>query len=143
MQQETFIINNREFTSVRMNPFEANKILLRLQKIALPIIGALTAGKTKSLLDVDVKEAAAVIAQHLDESLMESIVLPMFKDGRVYCSESKVYVSDAAGINKAFTTENLFDMYELIVEVARFQFGPFIATLVSRFGGLIGESKKA
>lgn len=132
---ETFIVGNREFTCLRMNAFDANRLLLRIQKIAVPLLGSMV-GSGKGLGDVDVKQAAMMIAEHLDESLMDTLVLPMFAQSRTYCVDSKKFISTANDINVVFTAENLFDMYELIFEVARFQFGPFFASLAGRFGSL-------
>ena len=140
MQQETFIVGAREFTCARMNAFAANKLLMRLQKIAVPVIGSLV-GAGKSLGDIDVKEAAQVIAANLDESIMDSIVLPLFTESRVYCVEAKKFIKNGTDIDQCFTTENLFDLYELIFEVGRYQFGPFFASLADRFGALT-EGKK-
>lgn len=141
MQQETFIVGTREFTCVRMNAFAANKLLMRLQKIAVPVIGSLV-GTGKGLGDIDVKEAAQVIAGNLDESIMDNIVLPLFAESRVYCAETKKFIKSGTDIDQCFTTENLFDLYELIFEVARYQFGPFFASLVDRFGALTEGGKK-
>ena len=140
MQQETFIVGSREFTCVRMNAFAANKLLMRLQKIAVPVMGSLMGGG-KGLGDIDVKEAAQVIAANLDESIMENIVLPLFAESKVFSTENKMFVKSGTDIDQCFTTENLFDLYELIFEVARYQFGPFFASLVDRFGALT-EGKK-
>ena len=142
MQQETFIIGSREFTCVRMNAFAANKLLMRLQKIAVPVMGSLM-GAGKGLGDIDVKEAAAAIAEHLDESLMDTIVLPMFAEAKVFSAEQKKFVKSGTDIDQCFTTENLFDLYQLIFEVARYQFGPFFGSLVERFGSLTAGEKKA
>lgn len=142
MQQETFIIGSREFTCVRMNAFAANRLLMRLQKIAVPVMGTLM-GAGKGLGDIDVKEAAAAIAEHLDETLMDTIVLPMFAEAKVFSAEQKKFVKSGTDIDQCFTTENLFDLYQLIFEVARYQFGPFFASLVERFGSLTAGEKKA
>jgi hypothetical protein len=142
MQQETFIIGSREFTCVRMNAFAANKLLMRLQKIAVPVMGSLM-GAGKGLGDIDVKEAAAAIAEHLDETLMDTIVLPMFAEAKVFSAEQKKFVKSGTDIDQCFTTENLFDLYQLIFEVARYQFGPFFGSLVERFGSLTAGEKKA
>ena len=140
MQQETFIVGSREFTCVRMNAFAANKLLMRLQKIAVPVMGSLMRGG-KGLGDIDVKEAAQVIAANLDESIMENIVLPLFAESKVFSAENKKFVKSGTDIDQCFTTENLFDLYELIFEVARYQFGPFFASLVERFGALTDGKK--
>lgn len=142
MQQETFIVGAREFTCVRMNAFAANKLLMRLQKIAVPVMGSLMGGG-KGLGDIDVKEAAQVIAANLDESIMENIVLPLFAESKVFSAENKKFVKSGTDIDQCFTTENLFDLYQLIFEVARYQFGPFFASLAERFGSLTAGEKKA
>ena len=140
MQQETFIIGDREFTCVRMNPFIANKLNMRLMKIAVPVMGSLMGGG-KGLGDVDIKDAAQVIACNLDESIIDSIVLPMFAESRVYCVENKKFIKSGTDIDQCFTTEKLFDFYELIFEIARYQFGPFLVSLVGRFGALTDGTK--
>jgi hypothetical protein len=142
MQQETFIIGSREFTCARMNAFAANKILMRIQKIAVPVMGSLM-GAGKGLGDIDVKEAAQAIAEHLDETLMDTIVLPMFAEAKVFSAEQKKFVKSGTDIDQCFTTENLFDLYQLIFEVARYQFGPFFGSLAERFGSLTEGAKKA
>ena len=142
MQQETFIIGSREFTCARMNAFAANKLLMRIQKIAVPVMGSLM-GAGKGLGDIDVKEAAQAIAEHLDETLMDTIVLPMFAEAKVFSAENKKFVKSGTDIDQCFTTENLFDLYQLIFEVARYQFGPFFASLAERFGSLTEGAKKA
>ena len=142
MNQQTFIIGNREFTAVRMNAFAANRLLMRLQKVVMPIIGA-TIGSGKSMGDIDVKEAAAVIAEHLDESIMDSIVLPLFSESKLFSIDDKKFIKDEMSINQCFTADNLFDLYELIFELGRWAFGPFFGQLMSRFGSLTGGEKKA
>lgn len=141
MQQETFIVGNREFTCVRMNAFDANRLMIRIQKIALPVIGGVV-GNGKALGDMNVSEAARIISENLDESVMSNIVLPMFEQAKVYSVEDKRFVKDAASINQVFTTENLFDLYELIFEVGRYQFAPFFSALMARFGGQAAGAAK-
>ena len=140
MKQETFIVGGREFTCCAMNAFQANKLLLRLQKVIVPIFGAM-AGGTKNLGDVDVKEAAGVIAANIDESVIDEIVLPMFAASRVYCIENKKFIKGETDIDQCFTIETLFDFYELVFLVARFQFAPFFQTLAGRFGNLVDAPK--
>lgn len=142
MQQETFVIGTREFTCVRMNAFAANTLLMRIQKIAVPVLGSML-GAGKGLGDIDVKEAATAIAEHLDETLFDTIVLPMFADAKVFSNEQKKFVKSGTDIDQCFTTENLFDLYQLIFEVARYQFGPFFVSLAERFGSLTAGEKKA
>ena len=138
--QETFIVGGREFTAMRMNPFEANKLLMRLQKIIVPVIGTLVGGG-QSLGDVDVKVAAQTIAMHLDESIMDNIVFPLFAESKLFCVENKKFIKSGMDINQCFTTENLFDLYELVWLVGRYQLGPFLSQLMARFGSLTDVPK--
>lgn len=133
MQQETFVVGGREFTCLPMNAFEANRIALRLQKLIVPVMGSLV-GTGKNIGDVNVGVAAGVIAEHLDEGIMEAIALPMLKEARVYCVEQKKFLDSPTAINLCFTTETLFDFYELLFLVGRYQFGPFLARFMERFG---------
>ena len=141
MDQQTFIIGNREFTCVRMNAFAANKLMMRLQKVALPVIGTLMGGG-QAIGDMDVSKAARIISENIDESVMDNIVLPMFNEAKVYAVAEKKFVKGPTEINMVFTAENLFDLYELIFEVGKFQFSPFFSALMGRFGSQIGAEKK-
>lgn len=141
---ETFILGGREFTCHPMNAFAANRILMRVQKVVLPIFGALapTGGaKSSSLLDVDVKTAAQLVAEHVTDELFETVVFPMFADAKVYACEERRFIKAAVDVDVVFTRENLFDLYELIFLVGRYQFAPFFETLARRFGGLLGGEK--
>jgi hypothetical protein len=137
---ETFIIGNREFTCHRMNAFAASKMQLRLQKIVMPVLGSLI-GTGKGVGDMDVKEAAAAISEHLSEDMLDTLVLPMFAEAKVFCHEPKCFIKTGADIDKVFTAENLFDFYELIYEVGKYQFAPFFAQMAGRFGNLLGDGK--
>ncbi len=137
MQPETIIIGNREYTCHRMNAFAANKLLMRLQKIVLPIIGS-ALGDGKSVGDIDVTAAVSMVAEHLDEAAMDTIVLPMFADSKLYDVDGKRFIRTGGDIDVCFTAETLMDMYELIWEVGKIQFVPFFASLGERFGDLLG-----
>lgn len=136
MQQETFIIGNKEYTAIRMNAFDANLILLKLQKIVLPIFGSIKGqqGKVSDLMDLDIKEAAGLLAENLNEDTFKNIVFPMFEKSKVYSADAKRLIKGSADVDIVFTAENLFDLYELIWEVALFNFRPFFRQISERFG---------
>ena len=139
MQTETIIIGQSEYTAMKMNAFEANRILLRLNKVILPVIGGLTKGKqgaSVNLLDADLSEATGIIAENLTEEVMDTIILPMFTQSRVYMVEKKVFIKDGMSINQAFTADNLFDLYELVWEVLKLNFSAFFFKTAGRFGNL-------
>jgi len=138
---ETFIIGNREFTCQRMNAFAASKMQLRLQKIVMPVLGSLI-GTGKGMADMDVKEAATAISEHLSEDMLDTLVLPMFAEAKVYCHDPKCFIKTGTDVDKVFTAENLFDFYELIYQVGRYQFAPFFSQMAGRFGHLLGDEKK-
>lgn len=139
---ETFIIGDREFTCQRMNAFAASKLQMRLQKVVVPVLGALV-GSGKTIGDIDVAQAAATISEHLTEEMLETIVLPMFAEARVYANEPKRFVKSAADIDAVFSAETLFDFYELIFEVGKYQFAPFFGAMAGRFGHLLKAEKPA
>jgi hypothetical protein len=94
----------------------------------------------KDIGDMDIKEAAAVIAQHLDESLMSTIVLPLFAESKVFSVEQKRFIKSAPDIDHCFTSDKLLDLYMLIWEVGKFQFSPFFAQIAERFGVQLGAA---
>jgi hypothetical protein len=145
METETIIIGQSEYTAMRMNAFEANKILLRLNKIVLPVVGGLTkkGGGAGNLMDADLSEVAGIIAENLTEEVMDTIVLPMFVQSRVYFVEKKVFIKDGMSINMVFTADNLFDLYELIWEVLKLNFSAFFTKTAGRFGSLTAGAAKA
>lgn len=143
MQPEAIIIGNREYTCHRMNAFEANRLLLRIQKIVLPIFGAAVGESgSKSIGDIDVSKAVAMISEHLTEDAVDTIVLPMFAASKLHDNEAKRFIRTAADVDMCFSSETLLDMYELIWEVGKYQFGPFFGQLASRFGDLLGDPAK-
>ena len=140
--QQTAIVGNKEYTFMPMNAFDANRLFLRIQKVATPIIGAVI-GSGKGIGEMDVKDAASTIAQHIDESIMDQIIMPMFDQSKVFDCENKCFIKSGMDVNRCFTVENLFDFYELAFEVGRYQFGPFFKALMGRFGSLTeGVAKK-
>jgi hypothetical protein len=133
----SIIIGADEYTALKMNAVEANTILLRLNKIILPVIGGLTKGqKAGNILDADSSEVAGIIAENLNEEVMNNIVMPMFKSSRVYSVEKKLFIDKEAAINIVFTVDNLFDLYTLIWEVLKLNFTVFFQKATANFGSL-------
>ena len=135
--QQTAIVGNKEYTFMLMNAFDANRLLMRIQKVATPVIGALVGGG-KNMGDMDVKEAARIIAENIDESIMDNIILPMFDNAKVFDCEKKRFIKSGNDINQCFTVETLFDFYELAFHVGRENFQPFFGQIAGRFGNLLG-----
>lgn len=142
MIRETFIIGNKEYAASKIAAFAANGILLKLQKLILPVLGEI-AGDEKSqanIMDMDVGAAFQVISSKLDESVMTDIVLPMFKLAQVACTTDNIKIDSPQSIDKVFSdADGLADMYELIFEVLKFNFAGFFSSLAARFGGKSGD----
>lgn len=136
MRQE-FIIGGKTYAAHKIAAFAANGILMKLQKIILPALGSLAGGK--SLMEMNVNEALQIISEKLDESVMTDIILPMFIQSQVVDVEGNFKIDSSANINKAFgDADGLANMYELIFEVMRFNFGAFFISLKDRFGSPSG-----
>jgi len=138
MQTATIIIGQSEYTAMKMNAFEANRIILRLNKIILPVVGALTkkGGGAVNILDADLSEVAGIIAENLTEEVMDTIVLPVFAQSRVYSKDKNIMIKDAMSINQAFTTDTLSDFYLLIWEVLKLNFTVFFQKMAANIGSL-------
>jgi hypothetical protein len=143
MASETFIVGGREFTVHQMNAFAANTLLIRLQKIILPVIGSLSGqGGVKSIMDMDLSKAAQMMAEHIDETAMKNIVLPLLDESKLFHNEARKFIKSEADINATFTVETLFDFYELVWLIGRYQFAPFIGRILERFGSPSAEVGK-
>lgn len=137
MQKEIFIIGDKEFSAIKIAPFVANTIWLKLQKLILPVIGELSGGG--NLLERDISGAFKTLSDSLDEKVMSDIVFPMFKASGVVCVSENVKVDSEGAINKVFVdADGLADLYELIYEVAMFNFKVFFTKLMYRFGSGVG-----
>lgn len=144
MQRETFIIGNKEFSAIKIAPFQANSIAMKLQKIILPVLGEFTGGGKGNLLDMDISGPLKTLSESLDDKVMTDIVLPMFKASGVICVSENVKVDGEGAINKVFVdADGLADLYELIYEVAMFNFKPFFIKLKDRFGASVGAVSQA
>lgn len=136
--RETFIVGGKEYAAFKIPAFEANQIIMKLQRLVLPVLGGMTGGQ--SIADMDTKDAFAIISEKLDDSVMTDIVLPMFRLSQVASVEGKFKIDSSIAINKAFgDADGLADMYELIFEVLRFNFGSFFTKLADRFGNQSGS----
>lgn len=142
MQRETFIIGNREFAASKIAPFEANGIIMKLQKLILPVLGEMVGDKTKpaNIMDMDISSALNILSERLDEKTMTDIILPMFKLSQVACTTDSIKIDSPMSINKVFVdADGLADFYELVFEVLKFNFASFFAKVAERFGGSVGN----
>lgn len=141
MQRETFIIGNKEYAASKIAPFAANGIIMKLQKLILPVLGEMVGDQKKSanILDMDISSALNILSERLDEKTMTDIILPMFKLSQVASVTDNMKIDSPASIDKVFVdADGLSDMYELVFEVLKFNFASFFAQVAKRFGGSVG-----
>ncbi len=134
MSRETFIIGSKEYAASKIPAFQANGLILKLQKLVLPVLGSLQNG-----LDSDMKQIAQVVSEKLDESVMTEIIMPLFKLGQVASVTDQVKIDSPANFDKVFSVDDLGDFYELVYLVLKFNFENFFTSLVSRFGVKSGD----
>ena len=140
MQRENFIIGQKEYAASKIAAFAANGIILKLQKLILPVLGEVAGGK--DVMNMDVGAAFQIISSKLDDSVMSDIILPMFKLAQVASVTDNVKIDSPQAIDKVFQdADGLADLYELIFEVLKFNFGSFFTSLMGRFGGKNGTEK--
>lgn len=137
----TMYAGEKEFAFHKIPAFAANNLLLKIQKIALPVLGALfgSAGKAKNVMDMDVSEAGKIIAEHVDEKMMHDIIMPLFVAAEVISVTDKTKINSEAAFNKVFTVDELGTFYELVFEVLKHNYAGFFTLLATRFGGLSGN----
>jgi len=136
-QREPIFIGDKEYSASKIAAFAANGIILKLQKLVLPVIGELAGdGKAKvDVMNMDVSAAFQIISEKLDDSVMNEIVLPMFKLSQVASITDNCKIDSAQAIDKVFQdADGLADFYTLIYEVLKFNFGNFFTQLMARFG---------
>lgn len=136
MSRTTEIIGQKEYAFYKIPGFPANNILLKLQKLILPVIGEMATGKG---LDMDMRQVADVVSGKLDESVMTEIIMPMFKLAQVASVTDNVKIDGQASFDKVFTVDELGDFYELVYLVLKYNFGNFFNSLAARFGNSVGS----
>jgi hypothetical protein len=136
MTRKSEIIGQKEYAFFKIPAFQANGILLKLQRLVLPVIGEMTSGKG---LDMDMREIADVISGKLDESVMNEIVMPLFKLSNAASVTDNIKIDSAQNFDKVFVDgDGLADMYELVFLILQYNFGNFFNSLAARFGNNAG-----
>ena len=141
--RETFIIKDREFAANKIAAFAANGLILKLQKLILPVLGEVASGGQVDVMNMDVSKAFEIISAKLDDSIMNDIVMPMFKLAQVASITENIKIDSPQAIDKVFhDADGLADLYELIYEVLKYNFAGFFGQLADRFGGRVGGVQK-
>lgn len=135
MTRQTFIIGSKEYAASKIPAFAANGIILKLQKLVLPVLGEVTKGG----LDMDMRQVAEIVSGKLDESVMSEIIMPMFKLAQVASVTDNVKIDSQLNFDRVFSVDELGDFYELVYLVLDYNFRNFFTSLVSRFGSKSGD----
>lgn len=122
MQIET-TINGRTYRYMRLNAFDAHKLVLRLAKTIGPALGSVS-------MDSDVTALVGKLAEIGDP--VQDIALPMWQKAAMTC-DGKPLRSEA-DVNALFTAEDIGDLYELAVISIKEQVGPAFMKALGRFG---------
>lgn len=122
MQIET-TINGRVYRYMRLNAFDAHKLVLQLVKTIGPALGSVS-------MESDVTALIGKLAEIGDP--VQDIALPMWQKVAMTC-DGKPLRSEA-DVNALFTAEDIGDLYELAVISIKEQVGPAFMKALGRFG---------
>ena len=122
MQIET-TINGRTYRYMRLNAFDAHKLVLQLVKTIGPALGSVS-------MESDVTALVGKLAEIGDP--VQDIARPMWQKAAMTC-DGKPLRSEA-DVNALFTAEDIGDLYELTVVSIKEQVGPAFTKALSRFG---------
>lgn len=122
MQIET-TINGRVYRYMRLNAFDAHKLVLQLVKTIGPALGSVS-------MDSDVTALVGKLAEIGDP--VQDIALPVWQKAAMTC-DGKPLRSEA-DVNALFTAEDIGDLYELAVLSIKEQVGPAFMKALGRFG---------
>lgn len=122
MQIET-TINGRTYRYMRLNAFDAHKLVLQLVKTIGPALGSVS-------MEADVTALIGKLAEIGDP--VQDIALPMWQKAAMTC-DGKPLRSEA-DVNALFTAEDIGDLYELAVVSIKEQVGPAFTKALGRFG---------
>lgn len=122
MQIES-VINGRTYRYMKLNAFDAHKLVLQLAKTLGPALGGVS-------MEADVSALIAKLADVGDP--VQDIALPMWQKSTMTC-DGKPLRSEA-DVNALFTADDIGDLYELAVVSIKEQVGPAFTKALTRFG---------
>ena len=122
MQIET-IINGRTYRYMRLNAFDAHKLVLQLVKTIGPALGFVS-------MESDVTALVGKLAEIGDP--VQDIAIPMWQKAAMTCDGKPLRTE--ADVNALFTAEDIGDLYELAVVSIKEQVGPTFTKALTRFG---------
>lgn len=137
MSRISIPLGAKEYAAHKIPAFAANNLLLKIQRIILPVLGAMTGQeKGSSVFDMDLRDVAKILSEKLTPEIMGDIVMPMFEQSQVVSVTDNIKINSEANFNKVFTVDDLGDFYELVYEVLKHNYGVFFTSLPTRFGFL-------
>lgn len=116
-------INGRVYRYMKLNAFDAHKLVLQLVKTLGPALSGVG-------MDSDVTTLVGKLAEVGDP--VQDIALPMWQKATMTC-DGKPLRSEA-DVNALFTADDIGDLYELAVVSIREQVGPAFTKALTRFG---------
>ena len=122
MQIET-TINGRTYRYMRLNAFDAHKLVLQLVKTIGPALGSVS-------MESDVTTLVGKLAEIGDP--VQDIALPMWQKAAMTCDGKPLRTE--ADVSALFMAEDIGDLYELAVVSIKEQVGPAFTKALTRFG---------
>ena len=116
-------INGRTYRYMKLNAFDAHKLVLQLVKTLGPALGSVS-------MESDVTALVGKLADVGDP--VQDIALPMWAKATMTC-DGKPLRSEA-DVNALFTADDIGDLYELAVVSIKEQVGPAFTKALTRFG---------
>lgn len=116
-------INGRVYRYMRLNAFDAHKLVLQLVKTIGTALGSVS-------MDADVATLVGKLAEIGDP--VQDIALPMWQKAAMTCDGKPLRTE--ADVNALFTAEDIADLYELAVVSIKEQVGPAFTKALGRFG---------
>lgn len=116
-------INGRTYRYMRLNAFDAHKLVLQLAKTLGPALGTVS-------MDADVGALIGKLADVGDP--VQDLALPMWQKAAMTCDGRPLRTE--ADVNALFTAESIGDLYELAVVSIKEQVGPAFEKALTRFG---------
>lgn len=122
MELHKFTVGDKEFSAIKMNAFSAARHLVKL----------------KTLLDKGLAQGveanAIVLLSGIDETTLETVVMPIMRDALATSVTDGVKLDSEHNVNKVFSADTLFDFFEVAWEVLKLNFSPFFIKVFSLFG---------
>ena len=116
-------INGRVYRYMRLNAFDAHKLVLQLVKTIGPALGSVS-------MDADVATLVGKLAEIGDP--VQDIALPMWQKAAMTCDGKPLRTE--ADVNALFTAEDIADRSALAVVSIKEQVGPAFTKALTRFG---------